>query len=133
MRLYTLGFVALHLLLPLLFINVIFYIIAWSKVRELSRENKEIKEYQTHKGNLTFVKILFVLVGILLVCNTLHILRHYMKIFSVMMAFTGLIACVLLAKNTKKWLLVLYWILMFLPPILIAYYTLYFEWFFCVS
>lgn len=59
MRLYTLGFVALHLLLPLLFINVIFYIIAWSKVRELSRENKEIKEYQTHKGNLTFVKILF--------------------------------------------------------------------------
>lgn len=50
-----------------------------------------------------------------------------------MMAFTGLIACVLLAKNTKKWLLILYWILMFLPPMLIAYYILYFEWFFCVS
>ncbi|TEY02058.1 hypothetical protein [Campylobacter sp. US33a] len=122
---YRLEFVALSLL----FISAIFYIVAWSKVKELSYELKEIKEYQTYKGNLAFVKILFALVGILFVCNALPIFRYYLGIFVFPIEIAGLIACVLFAKNTKKWLLVLYWILSFLPPILIAYYGLHFEWF----
>ncbi|CAM2769111.1 hypothetical protein [Helicobacter burdigaliensis] len=126
---YRLEFVVLFLL----FINAIFYSVAWSKIKELLHKSKEIKEYQTYRGNLAFVKILFIVVGILFVCNALPIFRYYMGFFILPAGIAGLVACVLLAKNTKKWLLVLYWILLFLPSMLINYYGLYFEWFFVLD
>ncbi|PZT48140.1 hypothetical protein B6S12_05315 [Helicobacter valdiviensis] len=126
---YRLEFVALFLL----FINAIFYTIAWGGIKKLSCEPKECQKYQTYKGNLAFVKILFALVGILFVCNVLPVFRYYMGIFSIMVAFIGLIACVLLAKNTKKWLLVLYWVLLYLPSFTsLVYYVSYAEWFFVI-
>lgn len=124
---YRLEFVALFLL----FINAIFYTIAWGGIKKLSCEPKECQKYQTYKGNLAFAKILFAIVGISFVCNVLPVFRYYMGIFGFPAGIAGLIACVLLAKNTKKWLLVLYWMLLYLPLVFdfLAYDMSHIKWF----
>ncbi|WP_348518436.1 hypothetical protein [Campylobacter sp. CCS1377] len=50
----------------LLIISMIFYVVAWVELQELSSEIPQtLKSYQTYKGNLNLVKTLFMGAGIL--------------------------------------------------------------------
>ncbi|TEY03993.1 hypothetical protein [Campylobacter sp. US33a] len=111
----------------LLIIGMIFYVVAWVELQELSSEIPQtLKSYQTYKGNLNLVKTLFMGAGILTLILYLgsFLLEFYFKdeSFSNMYStiqilvmtislILGFIATILFCKNTKKWILTLYFVL----------------------
>lgn len=113
----------------LLIIGMIFYVVAWVELQELSSEIPQtLKSYQTYKGNLNLVKTLFISAGILILVLYLgsFLLEFYFKdesffdiystaqiLVTVISLILGFIATILFCKNTKKWILTLYFVLAF--------------------
>lgn len=111
----------------LLIIGMIFYVVAWVELQELSSEIPQtLKSYQTYKGNLNLVKTLFIVAGILALILYLgsFLLEFYFKYESFSNMYStiqilvmsislilGFIATILFCKNTKKWILTLYFVL----------------------
>ncbi|ECL6415665.1 hypothetical protein FVK83_07160 [Campylobacter coli] len=112
-----------------LIIGMIFYVVAWVELQELSSEIPQtLKSYQTYKGNLNLVKTLFISAGILILVLYLgsFLLEFYFKdesffdiystaqiLVTVISLILGFIATILFCKNTKKWILTLYFVLGF--------------------
>lgn len=108
---------------------MIFYVVAWVELQELSSEIPQtLKSYQTYKGNLNLVKTLFISAGILILVLYLgsFLLEFYFKdesffdiystaqiLVTVISLILGFIATILFCKNTKKWILTLYFVLGF--------------------
>ncbi|HEB7570078.1 TPA: hypothetical protein RZH71_001210 [Campylobacter coli] len=111
----------------LLIIGMIFYVVAWVELQELSSEIPQtLKSYQTYKGNLNLVKTLFISAGILILVLYLgsFLLEFYFKdesffdiystaqiLVTVISLILDFIATILFCKNTKKWILTLYFVL----------------------
>lgn len=125
--LFTPIMIGIMIGIVLLIIGMIFYVVAWVELQELSSEIPQtLKSYQTYKGNLNLVKTLFISAGILILVLYLgsFLLEFYFKdeSFSNMYStiqilvmtislILGFIATILFCKNTKKWILTLYFVL----------------------
>lgn len=133
----------------LLIIGMIFYVVAWVELQELSSEIPQtLKSYQTYKGNLNLVKTLFISAGILILVLYLgsFLLEFYFKdesffdiystaqiLVTAISLILGFIATILFCKNTKKWILTLYFVLgffsiyaVFIFALIIDLFSLYF-------
>lgn len=104
-----------------------FFVMAWIELEELSNEIPQILEpYKTYKGNLNLVKTLFISAGNLILVLYLgsFLLEFYFKdesffdiyftaqiLVTAISLILGFIATILFCKNTKKWILTLYFVL----------------------
>ncbi len=147
--LFTPIMIGIMIGIVLLIIGMIFYVVAWVELQELSSEIPQtLKSYQTYKGNLNLVKTLFISAGILILVLYLgsFLLEFYFKdesffdiystaqiLVTVISLILGFIATILFCKNTKKWILTLYFVLgffsiyaVFIFALIIDLFSLYF-------
>ncbi|PZT48138.1 hypothetical protein B6S12_05300 [Helicobacter valdiviensis] len=124
----TTALVLLCVVLVLMLFSLIYYLIAFVRLNRLSCGLvKDIQKYQNYGGNLTLIKIFFVLMGFYYLCVELFMILdlfekfptfEFVGYFGYVALIMGLMACILLSKNTKNWLLTFYFVIWMIVSLL---------------